>query len=74
MAVAIQQMNIEVTEVSDVVVTTVEQDPGVGDYVRDVRIFGEGATEGGTKPLLIQLRIRAVSRDPLQITSPQTEF
>jgi hypothetical protein len=74
MAISITQQNIEIAGVGDVVVTTIEQDPDAGDYVRDIRVFGQPASEGGSAPLLIQLRIRSVSRDALQIISPQSEF
>jgi hypothetical protein len=72
--IRISSQSVEVTDVADVVVTTIEQDPDAGDYVRDIRIFGAAVSEGGSQPLLLQVRIRASARDPLQIISPQSEF
>jgi hypothetical protein len=68
------QLNLEIADVGDVVVTTTEQDPELGDYVRDIRIFGVPATSGGSAPLLVQLRIRSASRANLDLSAPAQEF
>jgi hypothetical protein len=53
-----------------VVVTEIEQDTIAGDYVRDIRIFGAPATEGGTGPMLVQLRIRSITSESLELSAP----
>jgi hypothetical protein len=65
---------VQLDDIGDIVVTTTEQDPDVGDYVREMRIFGEPLTEGGTAPLIYTLRLRATMRQKLDITAPASNF
>jgi hypothetical protein len=67
------QHNFEITEVGDVVVTPPVQDAAAGDWVRDIRIFAVPAAAGTEVPLM-QIRIRAATKEVLQIVSPQSEF
>lgn len=73
--ISTQQLNMELTEITDVIVTDIVQDKVVGDWVRDIRIMG-GAPEG-VEPqsvLILQLKLRSPTKTPLQITSPTSEF
>jgi hypothetical protein len=63
----------ELTDVGDVIVTDIVQDTVAGDYVRDLRVYGP-LPEGGDAPLLIQLRLRATTRDKLEVTAPPQAF
>ena len=87
MTINVTFQGIEVTDVGDVVVTPTVQDPDVGDYVRDIRIFGrvvdtgevgspeEQSTTGGTMgPLILQLRIRALTREVIDLSAPAQSF
>ena len=71
--VGFTQVNLELTDVVDVVLTEIVQDPLVGDWVRDVRIMGTPAV--GTESVMIaQLRLRSPNRAPLVVTAPAQEF
>jgi hypothetical protein len=68
------QQTLEISGVTDVVVTAIEQDADAGDYVRDIRIIGEPVSEGAAGPLLLQIRIRALTREELELTAPTQQF
>jgi hypothetical protein len=65
----IVQQNLEVAEVSYVVVTDIAQDIVRGDFYRDIRISGG---DGGA--LLIQIRVRATTAAELEVTAPSQQF
>jgi hypothetical protein len=62
---------IELAGVGDIVVTPVEQDPDVGDFVREIRFY---ETTAGAGLEIFVLRLRSANRDTLQITSPAIDF
>jgi len=76
--ITLTQQLLEITEVDDVVVTDIVQDPTAGDYVRDIRIFGKtpnlDVTSNATRPMLVQLRIRSATRDALELSAPVQSF
>jgi hypothetical protein len=86
MTMSVTFQGIEITDVGDVIVTPTVQDPDAGDYVRDVRIFGrliatgevgspeEQALGTTTGPLLLQVRIRALTRESLDFTAPAQNY
>lgn len=73
---SIQQLNLEVTGVGDVIVTDIQQDPDVGDYVRDIRIFEVTGSGVSTllSTLIVQIRIRAPTRAALDLTAPPQQY
>ena len=71
--VSIEQQHFEITNVTDVIVSAIEQDPDVGDYVRTIQIWGTPAS-GTSNLMVMQLRIRATIDTTLKIISPETEF
>ena len=68
------QVNLECDEVTNVVVTSIEQDLEAGDYVRVIRVFGTPPAGATTAPMLMEIKIRAATQQPLQIDSPQSVF
>ncbi len=66
------QHNLVVDGVTEIVVTTIEQDISVGDYARDVRFYGLDA--GGNTVLLVQVKARAASHDDIELTAPASEY
>jgi hypothetical protein len=62
--------SVRVDDVADVVMTTIEQDGDSGNYVREFRIFGQAASEGGTLPLIYTLRVESLTEAALQVTTP----
>jgi hypothetical protein len=71
--VTIEAINLMFTDIAEVVVTTVQQDPDVGDYVRDIRIFGS-AFIGDEKVMIAQIKLRAVDADKIDLIAPQQRF
>lgn len=65
---------VGVDGVGDIVVTTIEQDPDSGDYVREIRIFGLPTVAGANKPLVLTLRLRDSDRAAIAITVPSSDF
>jgi hypothetical protein len=77
MAIAIETITqkIELTGVGDIVVTEIEQDPDVGDFVREIRFYDGPATSGtGSALEIFVLRLRSADRLTLQISSPAVDF
>ena len=64
---------LEVTDVGDVIVTDTQQSPD-GDYVRDLRVYSRPTGSDEAKALLVQIRIRAMTREMLEITAPPQNF
>jgi hypothetical protein len=73
MAITIETISqkIELTGVGDIVVTQIEQDQDVGDFVREIRFYSGRAGEGLE---IFMLRLRSADRATLQISSPAAEF
>lgn len=75
MALVTQTQTILVDDVTDVVVTPIEQETdGEGLYVREIRIYGTPAVEGQTPPQEFVLRIKAVDRASLNLSVPASEM
>jgi hypothetical protein len=74
-AIRIATQSLEIEGVGDVVITDAVQDPQVGDYVRDIRIYNAStASTDAVAQLLVQLRLRATTRDALDIAAPIQRF
>lgn len=73
---------IEIDQVSDVVVTALMHDDVRGDFYREIVFFGTppDAPEGvstvdvNTTPTVLRVRIRAATVDVLHVTVPESEF
>jgi hypothetical protein len=65
--------NMEVDNVTQIIVTPPAQDPALGDWARDIRIFGQ-LVGGGESVMILQLKVRGLSERVLQITAPIQEF
>jgi hypothetical protein len=67
--------NLKITEITDIVVSTIAQDPS-GDYVRTVQIWGtpENATEESSSMLVLALELHSLDSGTLKLVSPQSEF
>lgn len=63
---------VEIDSVTHVEVTTIQQDVDVGDYVREIRLFGTPA--GVDAKLVLTVKIRSPDQAPLQITVPSSGF
>jgi hypothetical protein len=60
---------LEVNPVGSVVITPVEQDQNVGDYVRELRIFS--AQSAGAEPVMVlSVRMHALTVKALEIMTP----
>ena len=62
---------IEISGVGDIVVTPVEQDMDLGDFVREIRFYATTSTAGLE---IFVLRLRSSNRDTLAITTPTIDF
>jgi hypothetical protein len=62
---------IELAGVGDIVVTEIEQDEDVGDFVREIRFYSGPVGEGLE---IFVLRLRSAGREKLQISSPAVDF
>jgi hypothetical protein len=76
MAIAIETISqkIELTGVGDIIVTPVQQDPDLGDYVREIRFFNAPAETGTAALEIFVLRLRSSDPATLAISSPATDF
>lgn len=71
--IATLEQKIEISNVTDVVVTTIEQDVD-GDFVREIRFFGTPA-EGQTASVQnLVVRIKSATKANLDITTPALQF
>jgi hypothetical protein len=62
-------VKMDCNPVGMVVVTPIVQDPNLGDYVRELRIFSTPAT--GVEPeLLLSVRLHALTVKQLEIATP----
>jgi hypothetical protein len=68
-----QQITLELSEVADVVITDIAQDPDVGDYVRVINFMG-AAFVGGPQDLILQIKIRSSSQSNIDISAPPQKF
>ncbi|RZN24763.1 hypothetical protein [Bradyrhizobium sp. Leo121] len=71
-SIATLTQTLEVSDVGDIVITTIEQDADAGDYVREIRVFGTATT--GKAPSLVTLRLRSTTRQSLEVTAPASGF
>ena len=75
MAIVWHQQVIEVTDVENVVVTEIAQDPETGNYVREIRIFTASGASGETQQQqVVGLRLSNAVRNKIRIVVPQYEF
>jgi hypothetical protein len=65
---------VEITEVADVALGPPVFDPLVGDYVRDIRIFGPLPAGSTNMPLLFHLRLRGLTAEDIHVAVPAGEF
>jgi hypothetical protein len=71
MAIVTTAHNFEITDVTQIVVTSIEQDTETGMYTRDIRILGgAGSVTDAQEPLIIQLRVRALHKEDLEMVAP----
>ena len=67
------EQKLEISEIVDVVVTTIEQDTD-GNYVREIRFFGTPA-EGQTASVQnLVVRIKSATKANLDLTTPALQF
>ena len=71
--VDISEIKLLVDNVTDVVVTEAEQDTD-SKWVREIRVFGEPAIEGGTKPVVATIRIKSETKENVNLTAPSVDF
>lgn len=71
---SITQQHLLATDVGDITVTAIAQDPDTGEWVRVLRIFGRDPASGETSDVMIELRLTAATRDRLNISVPPSEF
>ena len=72
MAIEVTNQTVRVTEVTDVVMTTIEQDLGVdgtGSFIREIRVVGT-AIGSSNPPQVFVLRLEAATGIALEITTP----
>ena len=68
-ALRVTATRMECNPVGQVVVTPIAQDPNLGDYVRDIRIFSLPAS-GAEPELLLSVRLHALTAKQLEIATP----
>lgn len=68
-----QAMRMECNPVGQILVTPIIQDPNVGDYVRELRIFSLPVT-GAEPELLMSLRLHGLTVKQLEIMTPPSSF
>jgi len=68
-ALRMMAMAMECNPVGQIVVTPIIQDPNIGDYVRELRIFSLPVL-GAEPELLLALRLHALSIKQLEIMTP----
>lgn len=71
--IAITGQTLLIDGVTDIVVTTAEQDADT-EWVREIRVFGEPLIEGGTKPVVVTLRLKSPVKEDINVTSPPLDF
>jgi hypothetical protein len=68
------EQTVELSEVTDVIVTVIAADVNAGDHYRDIRFFGTPPEGTETIPMLFTIRIRSDDLLKLKITVPESEF
>jgi hypothetical protein len=66
--------NVEVNNVGDVVVTEAQQDPDTGDWIREIRIFGEEESVGAVRPHLLTIRVKGETEAAIKMDAPAQVF
>lgn len=67
------EQKIEISDIQDVVVTTIEQDTD-GNFAREIRFFGTPA-EGQTASVQnLVVRIKSATKANLDLTTPALQF
>lgn len=66
-------VRMECNPVGQVVVTPIIQDPNLGDYIREIRIFS-AAVSGAEPELLLSVRLHALTTKQLEIQTPPSKF
>jgi hypothetical protein len=75
MPIVTRAQTIEINDVTNVTVTTIEQETGEeGLFVRELRIYGTPPAENQQAPLEFTLTLKGVDRQSLQITVPTSEM
>jgi len=72
-ALTTKQQSIEVTEVTDMIVTEIVQDND-GAYVREIRVFVAAEAPATGQVQMFVLRTKGATRSALEITSPAAQF
>ena len=68
-------IEIDVTDVTDVIITDAQEDTENGGYyVREVRVYGEPDVGSTTQPLIATLRLRATTESYIEVTAPEQTF
>jgi hypothetical protein len=68
-ALRVMASRMECNPVGSVVITEIVQDPNLGDYVREIRIFSQPA--GNAEPeLLLSVRMHGLTQRQLEIMTP----
>lgn len=67
------EQKIEISDIQDVVVTTIEQDTD-GDWVREIRFFGTPAEGQIANVQNLVVRIKSPIKANLDLTTPALQF
>jgi hypothetical protein len=73
----VKSQAIEISEVRDVQITTVEQEvvgEEAGLFVREFRFYGVPPADDVVKPQVLVVRIKSADADDLKVSSPTSEF
>lgn len=63
--------SVRVAGVGRLALTTVEQDPATGEYVRQLRVFGKLTDSDTSEVQVFTCEVRGTTRDSVEITTPQ---
>lgn len=64
---------IEIDNVTQIVTPPTAQDPALGDWARDIKIFGQ-LVGGGESVMILQIKVRGLSESALKLQAPIQEF
>ena len=71
MPIEVTEQTIKITEVTDVVMSTIEQDLDAGGaFVRVVRVFGAAPEGQANAPQVFVMRLEASTAVALEVTTP----
>lgn len=75
MAYNIKQLvnSLEISPVTDIVVTTIEHDEEAGDYYRDIKIFAVDPISE-VSAVVAMFRVRGAAADDIEIDVPASQF